>query len=310
MASALNIERKSVFPFSTGVIHERLPVEKMLLSIDDLAGNKNRSASWRDLATAIMTTDSFPKFISKQIVLSGRIVNILGIAKGSGMIHPNMATMLAFILTDVELSFQDLQLLVKDTVKVSFNSISVDGDMSTNDSFVAISNSMSGIKVSSSSLSEKKDWNIFKKNFMQIGLELAELIVSDGEGATKLIKIEISGAVSYEEACRVGESVSNSPLVKTAFFAGDPNLGRILSAIGASEIEGLDLNKINVSINDYLVIQSGLLARDYSEIKAKNLMSLEEINLSIDLGRGKACGKYMTCDLSYDYIKINAEYRS
>ncbi len=309
LARSIGIDSNCIFPFSTGVILEKLPIKNILTGIEKLVSNLGNS-SWYDAAEAIMTTDKLPKVVSKSIKIFEKKINIQGIAKGSGMIQPNMATMLAFIVTDLKISTKDLQLLVNFATAESFNCISVDGDTSTNDSFIAVSNCTSGIHLSSDDKKTSNEWNLFKTAFVEVCKSLAKSIVKDGEGATKFIEISVFEANSKTEASKIGLGVANSPLVKTAFFASDPNLGRILSAIGANGDSSLDFSKITVCLNDYKVIKNGQLVSGYDEVKAKKVMERKEINIRIFLGRGLFKKTFYTCDLSEEYVRINANYRT
>ena len=306
LASALNINSNEVLPFSTGVIMTPLPVEKIKKAIPDLIKDL-KGNNWFDASEAIMTTDTIPKVVSKSILIQDKKVNITGMSKGAGMIHPNMATMLAFIGMDVNISLDMLQKLNKEIVTSTFNCISVDGDSSTNDSFVIITSNQSR---NSKIVKEDNDYKNLKSEIFNVALKLAQSIVRDGEGATKFITIEVQNGKNIDECKKVGMSIARSPLVKTAFFASDPNLGRILSAIGNSNLEDLDISLIDLYINGLLFASGGSIVKDYDESKLKKEMENLEINLKINLNKGSHMVTVWTTDLSYEYVKINTEYRT
>ena len=306
LASQFHIKSDEVLPFSTGVIMKHLPMEKINQGISALALKLNK-ATWIEVAEAIMTTDTVPKVCSKRIMLDDEEVVITGIAKGSGMIHPNMATMLAFITTNVSIEHNLLTQIVSEVTEETFNLISVDGDTSTNDSFVVIStNKTKKIIVDEQDADFKKLHNII----LEVAKYLAHAIVRDGEGATKFIKIQVCNGQSKLDCKEIAKKIAHSPLIKTAFFASDPNLGRIMAAIGNAEVSNIDISKINIYLNDYLFAENGALATSYDEAIANKEMKKEEISLKIDLQNGNASQHFYTTDLSYDYVKINAEYRT
>lgn len=306
LASQFHIKSDEVLPFSTGVIMKHLPMEKINQGISALTLKLNK-ATWIEVAEAIMTTDTVPKVCSKKIMLDDEEVVITGIAKGSGMIHPNMATMLAFITTNVSIEHNLLTQIVSEVTEETFNLISVDGDTSTNDSFVVIStNKTKKIIVDEQDADFKKLHNII----LEVARYLAHAIVRDGEGATKFIKIQVCNGQSKLDCKEIAKKIAHSPLIKTAFFASDPNLGRIMAAIGNAEVSNIDISKINIYLNDYLFAENGALARGYDEAIANKEMKKEEISLKIDLQNGNASQHFYTTDLSYDYVKINAEYRT
>ena len=306
VAQSLNITDQQVLPFSTGVILEHLPMEKIKAGLD-LARIHLGQASWLDAATAIMTTDTQPKAASVQVQVQGKTVTITGISKGAGMIKPNMATMLGYVATDAGLAAALLEEIVRDAADESFNCITIDGDTSTNDSFVAAATGASGVRFSSSA---DQDWPVFREAFIGLSRQLAQAIVRDGEGATKFISICVKGAKSKQEARQVGYAIAHSPLVKTAFFASDPNLGRILAAIGYSGVPGLDVEKIKVYLDNVLVAQNGGRAASYTEADGQRIMAQQEILITVELSRGAEQSTVYTCDLSHDYVSINADYRS
>ena len=306
LASQFHIKSDEVLPFSTGVIMKHLPMEKINQGISALALKLNK-ATWIEVAEAIMTTDTVPKVCSKKIMLNDEEVVITGIAKGSGMIHPNMATMLAFITTNASIEHNLLTQIVSEVTEETFNLISVDGDTSTNDSFVVIStNKTKKIIVDEQDADFKKLHNII----LEVAKYLAHAIVRDGEGATKFIKIQVCNGQSKLDCKEIAKKIAHSPLIKTAFFASDPNLGRIMAAIGNAEVSNIDISKINIYLNDYLFAENGALATSYDEAIANKEMKKEEISLKIDLQNGNSSQHFYTTDLSYDYVKINAEYRT
>ena len=292
-----------VLPFSTGVILEPLPADKIIAALPKL-----RPAGWADAARAIMTTDTVPKSASREGKVGEKhTVRATGIAKGSGMIHPNMATMLSFIATDAKVSQPVLQLMTQEIADDTFNSITVDGDTSTNDSFVIIATG----KNSQSEIDNIADprYKQLKNLLCDLALELAQAIVRDGEGATKFITIEVCNAESRDEARQAAYAVARSPLVKTAFFASDPHLGRLLAAVGCSGVD-LDCNTLKMWLNGVLVAEKGGRAAGYTEEQGQAVMNESEITVRIDLQRGREQAAVYTCDLSHDYVSITADYRS
>ena len=293
-----------VLPFSTGVILEPLPADKIIAALP-----KMRPADWADAARAIMTTDTVPKSASREgSVGEKHTVRATGIAKGSGMIHPNMATMLSFIATDAKVSQPVLQLMTQEIADETFNTITVDGDTSTNDSFVIIATG----KNSQSEIDNIADprYKQLKDLLGSLALELAQAIVRDGEGATKFITVRVENAKTRDEARQVAYAVAHSPLVKTAFFASDPNLGRLLAAIGYAGIADLDADILEMYLDDVLVAENGGRAASYTEEQGQAVMAKDEITVRIKLHRGQAAATVYTCDLSHDYVSINADYRS
>ena len=293
-----------VLPFSTGVILEPLPVGKIVAALA-----KMQPADWADAARAIMTTDTVPKSASREgSVGEKHTVRATGIAKGSGMIHPNMATMLSFIATDAKVSQPILQLMTQEIADETFNTITVDGDTSTNDSFVIIATG----KNSQSEIDNIADprYKQLKDLLGSLALELAQAVVRDGEGATKFITVRVENAKTRDEARQVAYAVAHSPLVKTAFFASDPNLGRLLAAIGYAGIADLDADILEMYLDDVLVAENGGRAASYTEEQGQAVMAKDEITVRIKLHRGQASATVYTCDLSHDYVSINADYRS
>jgi glutamate N-acetyltransferase/amino-acid N-acetyltransferase len=306
VSELLSINSKQVLPFSTGVILESLPIDKIKNGLPDTVKNLD-PAHWFDAAEAIMTTDIAPKGASRRIKIQDREIFISGVSKGSGMIHPNMATMLSFIATDASINQILLDKLLKEVTQQSFNCITVDGDTSTNDSFILIATGHAGNR---EIIEEDNDYEILKAAILEVAIELAQAIVRDGEGATKFITIQVESGLDNAECRKVGFAIAHSPLIKTAFFASDPNLGRILAAIGYAGIESLDISKIELYLGDFLVAEKGGRATSYTEHQGQEVMKHSEIRMRILLNRGHAKATIWTCDFSYDYVKINADYRS
>lgn len=294
---------EQVLPFSTGVIGMQLPVEKMTAALPQALAQLDENG-WMDASRTIMTTDTVAKAISRQVEIFGETITITGIAKGAGMIHPNMATMLAYVATDALLEKETLQQVLNAVVEETFNCITVDGDTSTNDSLVVMATGSSGVYVGGAGLA------VFQQAVHEVCLYLAQAIIRDGEGATKFISIEVQGAATRAEARVVGNTVALSPLVKTALFASDPNWGRILAAVGRSHVDDLAVERISIWLGETVLIVNGEPAPSYHEALGAAEMRRDEIIIRIDLGRGEASATTWTCDFSYDYVKINAEYRS
>ena len=307
VASSLGVNAEQVLPFSTGVIMEQLPTDRLIAGLPAAVAALGRT-NWLDAATAIMTTDTQPKAASRQVVIGGETVTLTGIAKGAGMIRPNMATMLGFIATDARISQHVLEAMLKRAADASFNAITVDGDTSTNDSFVAIATGQS--KAPAIAGINTPDGRAFTRALLELSIELAQAIVRDGEGATKFITIRIEGGKSTDECRQVAYAIGHSPLVKTAFFASDPNLGRILAAVGYAGVDDLDQSKIDLYLDEVLVAKSGARNDSYLEVDGKRVMQQEEITVRVVLNRGDAATTIWTCDLSHDYVSINADYRS
>ena len=306
VSELLSINSRQVLPFSMGVILESLPIDKIKNGLPDTVKNLD-PAHWFDAAEAIMTTDIAPKGASRRIKIQDREIFISGVSKGSGMIHPNMATMLSFIATDASINQILLDKLLKEVTQQSFNCITVDGDTSTNDSFILIATGHAGNR---EIIEEDNDYEILKAAILEVAIELAQAIVRDGEGATKFITIQVESGLDNAECRKVGFAIAHSPLIKTAFFASDPNLGRILAAIGYAGIESLDISKIELYLGDFLVAEKGGRATSYTEHQGQEVMKHSEISMRILLNRGHAKATIWTCDFSYDYVKINADYRS
>lgn len=294
-----------VLPFSTGVIGQDLPVEKFAKALPD-AINLLADDNWIKAGRGIMTTDTLLKGLSRQIEIDGRTVTITGIAKGSGMIHPNMATMLGFIATDAGISNELLDECLKNSVQRSFNSITVDGDTSTNDACVLMATGQSGINFSDHG---DASFKVFVEALNSVFEYLAQAIIRDAEGATKFVSLNIINASSETDARKVAYTIAHSPLVKTALFASDPNWGRILAAVGRSGIS-LDIDNIEIYLDDVCIVKNGGRASSYTEQQGQAVMSQEEITITVDLHQGTESALIWTSDLSYDYVKINAEYRT
>lgn len=303
VANAMAIPVESVLPFSTGVIGELLDDEVMLSGIASAA--QQMSDDWPAAARAIMTTDTLPKLSSRQVVIDGTTITLTGMSKGAGMIQPNMATMLAYVFTDATIVASDLQVALDTAVDASFNSITVDSDTSTNDACV-LSSTAQSVELSPSHVA----WRQFTDALNALCLDLAHAIVRDAEGATKFITVNVSGGRSVQESKTVAYAIANSPLVKTAMFASDANVGRLLMAVGKAGINELDSEQVKVSIGDVLAFERGGIAKGYTEEKGAAQMAGEEISVYVDLGRGKQTVSVYTSDLSHDYVSINADYRS
>jgi len=306
LADAAGCGTDQVLPFSTGVIGEDLPVEPFARTVPDLLGSLAPD-NWPAAAAAIMTTDTVPKLASRTVALSAGRVTLTGIAKGAGMICPDMATMLAFIATDAKVPTALLDEVLSDAVATSFNAITVDGDTSTNDACVLLASGASGLVIDDRS---SEDGRLFTAAVEDLCRELAEMIVRDGEGATRLLRIRVTSAASAEEADRVAYTVAHSPLVKTALFAGDPNWGRILAAVGRAGVERLAIDRVRLWLGDVCIVSDGGRDPAYTEAAGQAVMREQEVALRVDLARGDAGAQVLTCDFSYDYVKINAEYRS
>ena len=306
VGALLGIGAEQVLPFSTGVILEPLPVDRLKAGLPAAQADL-KADNWHAAAHAIMTTDTVAKAASRTVAVNGKKVTISGISKGAGMIRPNMATMLGFVATDAGIAQPLLDRLVKEAADASFNCITVDGDTSTNDSFVMIASGQSGAQFACDS---DAGWAEVKAAIIAVSVELAQAIVRDGEGATKFITVAVEGGKDVEECRKVGYAIGHSPLVKTAFFASDPNLGRILAAIGYAGIADLDVDGVKVWLDDVLVAEKGGRAAAYREEDGARIMKQAEITVRVDLGRGNAAARVYTCDFSYDYVKINADYRS
>jgi len=306
LADALQLSAQQVLPFSTGVIGEQLPMSAIQSGIKQVESQLSED-NWLSAATGIMTTDTVAKAVSKTIMLDGYKITISGIAKGSGMICPNMATMLAFIATDADIENSFLQHCLSAAVEDSFNAITVDGDTSTNDACVLVATAAVKNKQLNASSSEL---NVFIDTLNEVCQQLAQAIVRDAEGATKFVSVEVIQANSKTEAKNVAYTVAHSPLVKTALFASDPNWGRILAAVGRADIDALDVTGVNIFLDDVCIVKNGGVDADYSEEKGQAVMNQEEIKIKVELGRGDSSVIIWTSDLSHEYVRINSEYRS
>ena len=310
VADLLAIDDRQVLPFSTGVILEPLPIDKLLAALPSCVADL-RADRWHAAAQAIMTTDTVAKAASRRIDIDGRPITVTGIAKGAGMICPNMATMLGFIATDAGLAEPLLSQLLHEAADESFNGITVDGDTSTNDSFMLIATGQAGVDIQTAG---SPAYTALRETVTAIAAELAQAIVRDGEGASKFITITVENGRHRDECRRVAYAIAHSPLVKTAFFASDPNLGRILAAIGYAEIEPLTIDPVRVWLGsgsqEVLVAEKGGRATNYREEDGAAIMAAAEIGIRVDLATGIAKATVYTCDLSYDYVKINADDRS
>jgi glutamate N-acetyltransferase/amino-acid N-acetyltransferase len=303
LSKSLKCKPQQILPFSTGVIMEPLPVERIVAGVSASTADL-REDNWFGAAEAIMTTDTVPKAYSRRVRLSGGEAVVTGIAKGSGMIRPDMATMLAFVATDAKVVQKALQAMVKRVADKSFNSVTVDGDTSTNDSFMLIA-SGAGVEAKG-----EKDRKVLERAILEISQSLAQAIIRDGEGATKFVTVTVDKGRNEVECRKVAYAIAHSPLVKTAFFASDPNLGRILAAVGYAGIKDLDTDRVDLFLDDILVAKSGSRNPSYMESNALAAMKKPEFTVRVVLNRGKASATVWTCDLSYGYVKINAEYRS
>ena len=306
LAKLLGCEANQILPFSTGVILEPLPLEKLVAGLPAAIANLNEDR-WFDAAEAIMTTDTQPKAASRVVTIAGKRVTMTGISKGAGMIKPNMATMLGFMACDAKISQPVLQTLVKQAADASFNCITIDGDTSTNDSFMLIATGGGELEITDTASAE---YYALAEAVIGLSQELAQMIVRDGEGATKFITVRVEQGRDLEECRKIAYAIGHSPLVKTAFFASDPNLGRILAAIGYAGVNDLDVNQINLYLDDVWVAKQGGRNPDYQEHDGQRVMKQSEITVRVTLARGEATATIWTCDLSHDYVSINADYRS
>lgn len=302
VAGQSGVQVEAVLPFSTGVIGQPLASEKIQRAIPELVEQLSED-SWLQAAQGIMTTDTLPKAVSRQININGQTVTITGMCKGSGMIKPDMATMLAYVATDATISNDELYCCLEKAVSVSFNAISVDGDTSTNDACVLVATGSSEAKVNS-------QHQRFMQTLQEVFKLLAQSIIRDGEGATKFVEIQVNQARTQADAKELGYTIAHSPLVKTALFASDANWGRILAAIGRAPVESLDINKIDLYLGQVCLIEKGLPCASYTEQKGQQEMSKQDISIRVEMNLGDVSSTIWTTDLSYEYIKINAEYRT
>jgi glutamate N-acetyltransferase/amino-acid N-acetyltransferase len=306
VAGKAGCSAEQVLPFSTGVIGERLPVERIEAVLDKAMAELS-SDGWKNAAHAIMTTDTVAKGVSKTVEIAGQTITITGIAKGAGMIRPDMATMLAYLACDASVEAIALQRCLDQSVQRSFNRITVDGDTSTNDACVLVATGASGSPLIDTG---HADYPAFCNAVTEVCERLAQLLVRDAEGATKFVTVRVESGRDSGECLKLAYTVAHSPLVKTAFFASDPNWGRILAAVGRAGIEGLDIKKIRIFLDDVCIVRDGGKADDYRERDGQAVMEQEDILIRIQLGRGDAIEQIWTCDLSDEYVRINAEYRS
>jgi glutamate N-acetyltransferase/amino-acid N-acetyltransferase len=305
LAAQMQCRAEDVLPFSTGVIGEPLPVPKIIATLPGFPAALNADG-WEDAAHGIMTTDTVAKGASQQLELDGKTITITGIAKGSGMIRPDMATMLAYVATDAALDGTLLQQCLNEATKHSFNRITVDGDTSTNDACVLMASGQSGLTIEADS----DNFQQFSTAVTAVCQQLAQLIVRDGEGATKFITISVNGGRDEAECEQVAYTIAHSPLVKTALFASDPNWGRILAAVGRAGLVDLDLNALAIYLGDVCIVRDGGRSAEYREEMGQAVTARDEITIRVELARGEAQAVLWTCDFSYDYVRINAEYRS
>ena len=306
LAELLGCESSQVLPFSTGVILESLPVDRIKAGLPQAVVNL-KADNWYNAAETIMTTDTQPKAASRTVTINGITVTLTGISKGAGMIKPNMATMLGFVAMDAKVAQPVLEHMVKEAADKSFNCITIDGDTSTNDSFMLIATGASALEVSEIGSPE---YAALSAAVAALSQELAQMIVRDGEGATKFITVTIEEGRSVEECRKIAYAIGHSPLVKTAFYASDPNLGRILAAIGYAGVDDLDVGRINLYLDDVWVAKNGGRNPDYKEEDGQRVMKQSEITIRVKLARGDASATVWTCDLSHNYVTINADYRS
>lgn len=305
LAELAGCRSDEVLPFSTGVIGEPLPLERVQRALPD-AYAALTPEGWLAAAEGIMTTDTRPKVASQQVSIDGHAVTLTGMAKGAGMIKPDMATMLAFLTTDAGLAQPLLERCLTAAVATSFNAITVDGDTSTNDACAVLATGQSGLYIDA----EGSNYQAFKAAFQTLCVTLAQAVVRDGEGATKFLAITVEQGSSLTECRQVAYTIAHSPLVKTAFFASDPNWGRILAAVGRTGIEELSLSAVSIYLDDVCVVRHGIPAAEYTEARGQAVMSQEEITVRVVLGRGEASACIWTTDLSYEYVRINADYRT
>lgn len=305
LAERTGCRSEEVLPFSTGVIGEPLPLFRLVTGLPEALATL-RPDGWAEAAAGIMTTDTRPKWASRRLTLAGREVTITGIAKGAGMIRPDMATMLAFVATDAAVDPALLREILHEAVADSFNAITVDGDTSTNDACLLLATGRSGANVPATGGDRAR----FATAVSEVCVDLAQAIVRDGEGATKFITVRVEGGRDVAECRQVAYTIAHSPLVKTAFFAADPNWGRILAAVGRSGLDALDLERVTIHLDEVCIVRDGGRAPDYTEEQGQRVMARPEIAIRVELGRGRAAARIWTTDLSFDYVRINAEYRT
>ncbi|VVE05073.1 bifunctional glutamate N-acetyltransferase/amino-acid acetyltransferase ArgJ [Pandoraea fibrosis] len=307
LAELLSVAPNQILPFSTGVILEPLPVDRLIAGMPQAIANL-APAHWYEAAQSIMTTDTLPKAASREVIIDGKSIVLTGISKGAGMIKPNMATMLGFVGTNARVAQPVLDALVKYVADRSFNAITIDGDTSTNDSFIVVATGQTELPEIAST--DTPAFAALRDALLSISQELAQLIVRDGEGATKFITVKVEGGRDVAECRQIAYAIGHSPLVKTAFYASDPNLGRILAAIGYAGVGDLDVSKVDLYLDDVMVARAGGRNADYREEDGQRVMKQSEITVRVVLGRGDAATTLWTCDFSHDYVSINADYRS
>ncbi|MEQ3697610.1 MAG: bifunctional glutamate N-acetyltransferase/amino-acid acetyltransferase ArgJ [Pseudomonadales bacterium] len=305
VATQLGYSAEQILPYSTGVIGETLPMERFAEGVKKITA-ESFAATWLQAATGIMTTDTVPKYAGRTVNVAGSQVTIAGISKGAGMIKPNMATMLGFVATDAKIAQEHLDTLASKLIEPSFNRITVDGDTSTNDAAMLIATGASGVELAPG----VPGWAEFEQELSEVLLFLAQAIVRDAEGATKFVTVKVNTTASPEEARLVAYAVAESPLVKTALYASDPNWGRILAAVGRAGIDDLDTEKVSIHLNEVEIVRNGAVSPHYTEEAGQAVMDLSEIAIDISLGRGSNSDTVYTCDFSHDYVSINADYRS
>lgn len=306
LAAAAGVAQAAVLPFSTGVIGELLPADKITAVSAQALGELNDNA-WEKVARGIMTTDTRPKATSRQLQLAGKVITITGICKGAGMIKPDMATMLAYVFTDIDMSKAQVATAVRTAANLSFNRVTVDGDTSTNDSCMLVATGASGVEYATLSQTEQQN---FEAQLQGVFVDLAKAIIRDGEGATKFVTVNIEGGASSKECLQVAYAIAESPLVKTALFASDPNWGRILAAVGRAGVQDLIIEDVEVYLDDVCIVAAGSRAASYTEAAGQAVLNGEEFSISVMLGRGAYKETVWTCDFSHDYVSINADYRS
>lgn len=307
VAEQFGVTAEQVLPFSTGVVGELLPAEKIITALP-AAISDLREDNWALAAEGIMTTDTLPKGASRQFVYQGQTISVTGISKGAGMIRPNMATMLGYIATDAKVAAPVLQALVKEAANLSFNRITIDGDTSTNDSFMLVATGQT--ELAEINRAEGELYQLLRDTVVEVAMQLAQAIVRDGEGATKFVTVQVEQGQNNQECLDVAYAVAHSPLIKTALFASDPNWGRIVVAIGNAGLPNLQTERVNVFLNDVCIVEQGGRAASYTEEQGAAAMQQEEITIRIELGRGDAHEVIWTSDLSHEYVRINAEYRT
>ncbi len=306
LGALLDCPSEAVLPFSTGVIGELLPIDKLCMAMPELSKGLGKG-DWETVARGIMTTDTRPKAVSRQVQIAGHTVTVTGIAKGAGMIKPNMATMLGYVFTDLAMNKSEVQHCVKKCADRSFNRISVDGDTSTNDSCLLIATGMSNVHYGSLSEEERTEIDL---QLIEVFELLAQAIVRDAEGATKFVTLHINGGATEEECLKVGYAIAESPLIKTAIYASDPNWGRLLAAIGRAGLDSLKIEGIELYLDDVCIVSAGARASNYVEEQGQAVFSKSEFTIRVELGRGQVNETFWTCDFSHDYVSINANYRT